>query len=153
MTTMAHAFKKVNMAVPNNRRIWQWLKDHQTGDTGYTYSQVSKALNIKESSSSSLICDMVKRRMMEARRERAPKGASRTMTTYYRALGGEYELLPLPLAKLATLPQPLPPAVEPEPGRWLPSPPQKVTADKFDLDNLTIGEARTLYLKLKEMFK
>ena len=108
-----------------------------------------KLLNNNGCSVSSLVNQMVKRGMLvsvpetlEEFKRRRPTGVGRPSIKLRVSpeLRGTYEWLPL-----------LQPAPKPQPAAS-PEPAPKPETTKLNLDDLTIKEARALYLQLKELF-
>lgn len=133
MNTMTHALRNAGVKTPSQmQRIWQWTHDNP-GTHGRTSREISTALNLPLSNVSSIITDMLRRKMctyeVELDRDNRP-------TRRYRAVGNSYELLQPPVATPA--PITTPPAPEPK--------------GTMNIDHLTIGEARALYNQLKEIF-
>lgn len=125
-----------------SRKIWEMVKSRPD----VLARNLPKLVNKDASSVSSLVHQMVKRGMLVSTPEtvaefkrRKPTGAGRPSIKLRVSpeLRGTYEWLPL-----------LKPAPKP-----VPSPqPEKSQAEKLNLDDLTIKEARALYLQLKELF-
>ena len=128
-----------------SRKIWEMVKSRPD----VLARNLPKLLNSSASNVSSLVNQMVKRGMLVSAPEtmaefkrRKPKGAGRPSLKLRVSpeLRGTYEWLPL--LKPASAPEPTPspqPAPESQPA-------------KLNLDDLTIKEARTLYLELKSLF-
>jgi len=137
-------------------RIWTWLKDHQP----QTAKSIASALHLPQANS--LLSQMERRRMVSYSYEH--DRSTGYTTKRYVAVGREYELLPMtvkatprgkpaPLVALApTISMTASPLLQSKPDAFppwlLPTP-----APQFDLDALTIAEARALYTRLARMFK
>ena len=128
-----------------SRKIWEMVKSRPD----VLARNLPKLLNSSTNSTSSLVNQMVKRGMLvsapetvEEFKRRKPTGAGRPSSKLRVSpeLRGTYEWLPL-----------LQPAPKPEPAPS-PQPAPKPEATKLNLDDLTIKEARTLYLELKALF-
>ncbi len=122
-----------------SQKIWEMVKSRPD----VLARNLPKLLNSSASSVSSLVNQMVKRGMivsvpesMDEFKRRKPKGAGRPSLKLRVSpeLRGTYEWLPL-----------LKPASKPGPA-------QKPQPAKLNLDDLTIKEARALYLELKALF-
>jgi DNA-binding CsgD family transcriptional regulator len=141
MNALTSALKDAGVALPPaGKRIWLWLKDHP----GKTAKDIATALNIEASTSSSQLTKMEQRGMV-AKVYSSVYGDSLRWKTCIP----EYDLLPIhkngiiAKATVTTLPPPIAPKA-PSMGA-LPS-------YKFDMEKLTIEDARTLYLQLKKLF-
>jgi hypothetical protein len=138
MNAMTEAFISAGVKAPTiAERLWRIIKD----EPGLTASQMQKRLPaIKVGSISSQLHLMETRGMVYVKgtKGQGPKG---TAKAYYTDMD-TFQRLPAPKP---TTHKPAPaPAATPDISR--------VAGFVFDLDNLTIREARELYLKLKEMF-
>ena len=140
---MVEAEKKSREEWTLSRKIWEMVKSRPD----VLARNLPKLLNSSANSVSSCVQQMVKRGMlvsvpetMEEFKRRKPTGLGRPSIKLRVSpeLRGTYEWLPLlqPVSKPA-----------PKPA----SPPQPV-AEKPNLENLTIKEARALYLELKKLF-
>lgn len=137
MNTITHAFKAAGIKTPTQiERIWTWLKDHQPQSA----KAIEVALHLPQASS--MLSQMEKRGMVTSKLVYDVR-TGRT-TKQFNAVGREYELLPLPRE---AKPGPAP-AVTGQPAMNNAAP-----ADKFNLDSLTIAEARALFARLSQMFK
>jgi hypothetical protein len=139
MNAMTEAFIAAGAKAPTiAQRVWRIIKD----EPGLTQSQMFKRLPaIAKGSISSQLHLMEKRGMVYVKGTKGG-GPTGTSKAYYTDLD-HYERLPLPKGNGKT--------AEPAPAPALGLAPP-TTAKKFDLDGLTIGEARALYKQLKEMF-
>jgi len=150
MTTMNLAIKNALLLPPLNKRIWLWLKDHPNK----TAREIELAIGeTRPGHVSNAVSDLHSRGMLSAcavNQSVYPHGRKtnrgRSFVNVYTALGSEFELLPRPktpskvIAK-HTANTPVPPT-------------QEKPVEKFaiNIENMTLNEARTLYLKLKEFF-
>jgi len=89
-TSIAKALRKAGGAIPANRRIWEWLKEH--GD--HTGAEVSAALNIPLAASSSIISQMKSRKMIKVSDKHSEHLGRKV--GYYTTIGRNFEVLPLP---------------------------------------------------------
>jgi hypothetical protein len=138
MNAMTEAFISAGVKAPTiAERLWRIIKD----EPGLTANQLHKRMPaIKVGSISSQLHLMETRGMVYVKgtKGQGPKG---TAKAYYTDME-TFQRLPAP-----------------KPTTHMPAPAPAATPDisqptgfVFDLDNLTIREARELYLKLKEMF-
>jgi hypothetical protein len=138
MNAITYALKAAGVATPTQSElIWRRVKEQP----GMTAKGIGMSLtSIKKSSISTLLSAMEKRGMVYTKRD---AGRARKYYTDMTA----YELLPLP----KPLPKVTPPAkIEVE---YCQSSPLVVTPPKaFNLDDLTVREARALYEQLHKMF-
>ena len=129
------------------KRIWVWLNDHQPQSA----KAVAAALSIPEASS--LLSMMERRRMVTSTKDL--NRSTGFVIKRYSTVGREYELLPMP-KKIKSV-ETAKPIINPAPALVTIAPPAIQTiapaANKFDLDTLTIAEARALYIRLAKMFK
>lgn len=152
-TTMENAMKEAGITIPQNKRIWTYLKDHP-GSTG---AAIAAALKIPANNVSTLCADMVKRGMLEQaeQRMRVPmgRGFGERYVLFYSVspkLRGEYELLPMPK-------KPKPPAQEqaevaenvtlPEKTPFVP-----VFNPEAFVQPLKLAEVKELYVYLRNFF-
>ena len=132
--------------LPQTQRIWMWLNDHQPQSA----KQIATAMKLPQASS--LLCQMEKRGMVTSTVEHDRfTGHNSKM---FRTVGKEYQLLPRPLKPVVPKPtaqvfalrfQPIDPA---EPVQC-----SQAGPTAFDIDTLTIAEARALYKRLATMFQ
>lgn len=151
MNAMTRALKTSGLQLPTqNERIWRTIKDHP----GLTAVALAPKVGIKVVNVSSLCGAMVKRGMLEVRKEplrvRSGLGFHMRNVLVYRVHPRmeSYELLPLPLpqdkkAKVANV-TPTHTAKQVT----------NVTAERPapDVDHLTLGQARELYKVLHQLF-
>ena len=151
MNSMTEAFIRAGAKAPTiAERLWRIIKD----EPGLTANQLQKRMPaIKVGSISSQLHLMETRGMVYVKgtKGQGPKG---TAKAYYTDME-RYERLPVPKPSKAPVKEPAVPPIapvkHPDPFLFdLCSPRGSTFA--LDLDNLTIREARELYLKLKEMF-
>ena len=141
MNAMTEAFISAGVRAPTiAERLWRIIKD----EPGLTFSQLCKRLPaIKVGSISSQLHLMETRGMVYVKgtKGQGPKG---TAKAYYTDMD-TFQRLPAP-KPTTHKPAPAPATTTTTPDISQP------TGNVFDLDSLTIREARELYLKLKEMF-
>ena len=143
MTTMTEALKKVGVTVPHNKRIWLWLKDHP----GKTAKEISAALNIPMTIVYTVAGDMHKRKMLKIEKQVLSYNRGKfgpPEVNIYTALGKEFELLPMPKRKKPVTYVKRP---EPFPVKPIPEKPKK-----FNVEDMSVSEARELYDQLKKIF-
>lgn len=137
---------------PLMERIWLYVKDHP----GVLSSRLHKILKEESSAVSSLVLQMTKREMLVREKQSQPyRGAPSFYLRVNPKMRGVYELLPKPkkpntqiAVSVQTLPQAPAPAVVSESKEKL----QPVNAETFDLESLTIREARQLQVRLYQLF-
>lgn len=153
---MTNALISAGVPLPTQReRLWRLVKD----SPGRTAKSVALQSGEPHNSTSSILSGMVARGMLQEKllplRVKAGRGTAVRKVTHYWALGSTYELLPPPrkegkkAATLALVPAPTAPSAQACAAAPAPAPPPDMT---LDIEHLTIGEARSLYLKLKGMF-
>ena len=157
MSDMQTALKQA-LASPNaqvkiksmNEQCWLWLRDHPAGS--------NRSLNkIFKREVSGVLWDLVHRGMLTSQTI-SDKRVCSTPFKLYSVIGKEYDLLPrikkqakpvksanLNTVNCLTVLADYPP-MNPEPFKV------EVTAD-FDIEGLTLGQARALYAKLSLIFK
>jgi len=129
MNSIAIALKTAGVKTPpQTQRIWTHLHDSPRALIGIPSKEISKALGISNGNVSSLLSGMARRGMVTY----TVDGRSRR----YKSVGAEYDLRPLAAGKPAAAVTVVPVAAP----------------AKFDLDSLTVREARELYNQLKRMF-
>ena len=171
MNAMVQALKDAGIKTPpQTQRIWQWLKDNDRSGQGKPASDISLALGVPMSNVSTLLSDMVNRKMISYVDHVSLRHKSRKLR-YYKAVGHTYELLPRPKAvrteavkadlnrllrdKLDAMPI----AGKVEHHEAAPMQREQMNNQVLmlrrpvNIDNMTIGEARELYTKLKGMFE
>jgi len=144
MNTMTTAIKSAGLAVPANKRVWLWLKDHPNKTAG----EIACALGIaRESNVPGVLNDLVSRGMaVSAVVPRAPNvRRGPAFVKAYCARGAEFELLPrrkktptAPAKHFADTP--------------VPAPEKVVGKSEINIENMTLTDARALYMRLKEFF-
>ena len=138
MNAMTEAFISAGVKAPTiAERLWRIIKD----EPGLTATQMQKRMPaIKVGSISSQLHLMEQRGMVYVKgtKGQGPKGTAKAYHTDME----RYERLPVPVPTKAPVKVPIEPVSAPKGDDW----------PAFDLDNLTIREARELYLKLKGMF-
>ena len=137
-TQMVQAFQKAGVKMTKAERIWRYLKDKP----GRTVKQLEQNLHMK--SISSPIHYMHTGGLLRVEQDRC----NGRITNLYYAKGEEFYSEGLyarsnkpKTAKTPAAPQPVMQAA-----------PTPVSNQTPNLDNLTIAEARNLYLQLKKMF-
>lgn len=152
MTTMLLALKNAQLAVPLNKRIWLWLKDHPDK----TCPELEKALGESRSGHvSNALHDLICRGMISKRgvapRSHPTRRRGRQLINAYSALGAEFDLLP---KRRTDLPEVIAKHAASTPVPHAPPAPEKpVGKFAIDIENMTLSEAHALYLKLQEFFK
>ena len=137
MNTITAALKNAGVAVPPlSKRIWLWLKDHPNK----TSREICTALNAPHSQVATLTNQMLKRGMLEK-----TNGGGHENPLRWKTCIPEYERLPIrkasaPIAKATyvTLPPPVAPSMN---SRY-----------NFDIEKLTLEDARVIYAQLKKLF-
>jgi hypothetical protein len=150
MTTMNLAIKNTLSVPPLNKRIWLWLKDHPNK----TAREIELAIGeTRPGHVSNSVSDLYTRGMVSARAvnnsvypNARKTNRGRSFVNVYAALGSEFELLPRPKTPSKVI-------AKHTANTPVPSEPEKPVA-KFaiNIENMTLSEARALYLKLKEFF-
>ena len=147
MTAMTEAIKSAGLAVPVNKRVWLWLKDHPNKTAG----EISCALGVpREGNIPGVLNDLLSRGMVVSTMvPRAPnvlRGPA--FVKSYSTRGARFELLPrrkIPLTSpakhFADTPTPAP---EPE---------KVVGKFAINVENMTLRDAKALYLQLKAIFE
>lgn len=140
---VAVALKKAGLRTPSQMlQIWTWVKDHPR----VLATDIGSTLPIPMSSVSSVLAQLVARKMMQGKKEWSVH-AKRELT-YYTAIGKTYELLP------DVRPKPLKPSAPA--SLAVAEPAQEPTPTRSTIeemtDRLTVGEARALYRVLDRMF-
>lgn len=161
MTAMETAMVNAGIKPPSaKQRVWQAIKE--SGTQGSTHNALKRRLSaMSESSISVALCELYNRAMVYREKVPAHPGKLGSTTVWnYKTDMERYELLPPPGVvrkdpkkikrrpaktvssppKVMAMPGPIT-YVGPEPTKAVPS-----------LDDLTIAEARALYLKLHKMF-
>lgn len=155
MNQITEAFMKAGVKAPSvKERLWQHIRANQ----GHTAHQIAKVLrSIPSSTIASQLSDMERRGMVFVKGAKAATTWGRSTVKAYHSDMTTYELLPvlaqfrrdkpaaLIKAPVATTPAPTPSAAPQAPAA-APAAPQ------FNLEALTLAEARALYLQLHKMF-
>lgn len=149
MNTMTAAIKSAGLAVPINKRVWLWLKDHPNKTAG----EIACALGIaREANVPGTLNDLASRGMVVStivpRAHNVRRGPA--LVKAYSTRGAEFELLPrrkktptAPAKHFADTPVPKP-APEPE---------KVVGKFAINVENMTLRDAKALYMQLKEIFE
>ena len=148
MNSIAQTPKTIPNArpIPQMQRVWLWLNEHQPQSA----KQVALALHLPHAPG--LLSQMENRCMVRSTVELDQ--STQRHVKKFRVVGREYEYLPLPFTPIAAKPtaqvfelrfQPTDPA---EPVQL-----SQAGPTAFDLDTLTIAEARALYKRLATMFQ
>lgn len=147
MTAIERALRTAGAPLPSQtQRIWMWLKDHQPQSA----KQVAAAMHLPQASS--MLSQMEKRRMVTSTLDYDRSTCRHTKK--FHTVGREYEYLPLPIKPVVVKPTAqvfaiqFPPSVAPEAVQC-----SQAGPTAFDLDSLTIAEARALYKRLAPMFQ
>lgn len=141
MTTIGKAIKDAGIAIPTNKRIWQWLKDQGKPRTS---AEIGHALNLKASISSSILSQMQVRRMVAGDKQFS-NHVGRSVT-YYTAIGKSFVVLPVP-KDLAVLPASKTPITD----EIIDVEPKQSKTDAL-LSTLSVVDAYDLYQRLHAMF-
>lgn len=137
---MSKAIKDAGIAPPVNKRIWQWLKDNGS----HTGLEIATALNIPSSASSSMLSQMLVRKMVAGVKKRSEH--LKRDVTYYSAIGRSFVVLPVP-KKI----DPKPPEPENQVVVLEKIEPKKPRVDEI-LETLSVVDAFALYERLDHMF-
>ena len=149
MNTMTIALKNAGLTVPVNKRVWLWLKDHPSK----TVLEIKNGLG--EASDKPIynaMHDLAARGMVSVTKVKPLRHANEpgpSLVNKYTTLGSEFELLP----KRKTPPTVVAKHVASTPTPVTQKEPEKVVG-KFaiNIENMTLADARALYLQLKEFF-
>jgi hypothetical protein len=162
MNAITHALKIAGVRTPTQpERVWYVIKDNP----GITSSRVAQTTGLKHNNVSSLASTMVSRGMLiqnaQQLRVKGPRGSwiVRKVATYTvdPRMNGEYEMLPAPAKPKAAVITPAPEFAEFEMSRrsqaaCIPAPVAPPAKAKTNIDHLTLGEARSLYDALHQLF-
>ena len=135
---------------PLMERIWLYVKDHP----GVLSAHLHRILKEEANAVSPMVSQMAKREMLIREKQSPPyRGVPSFYLRVNPKMRGVYELLPEPKkpnTQIAVSVQKLPqaPAVVSEPKEKL----QPVNVETFDLESLTIREARQLQARLNQLF-
>lgn len=139
---------------PYTEQAWLWLRDHPR-------SRLQTLNKVFKREMASTVSNLKTRGMLKTEIERDPRTNNRKIS-FYSVLEKEYDLLPMPALKAPPkakkLPEPAPTAI-PAPAEVpvtiaIPSPEPVVTVTPdFDIDALTLGQARALFAKLSRILK
>ncbi len=149
MTVMEQALKEAGVATRTiPERVWHYVKDHG----GTACFDIAVDLKMPFDRVATVAGLLVKRKMLEVRQEsrrvHGSKGTMRYINVYSvpRSMTF-YTVLPLP--KAGKVAKPVAPLAVVQP---CPTPAPVVEKPKFDLDSLTLREAKSLYDQLKRLF-
>ncbi len=156
MTVMEQALRDAGVKLKTHKElIWQFLKDHPSQSA----AALVAALKLPPERVNNSLWMMERRGMVAStthvEREHSSRGNYRNIKRY-TAVGATFEMLPL-VKKAVTrvsqkaVPQPVT-AVEPQQEKPATLVQQAKKVEDFDLDGLTIRQARALYDKLHRMF-
>jgi len=143
MNAMTEALKTAGVPLPSIAQIlWKAIKESQ----GITRTELGKRLShINPNSVNSRLHDLQKRGMVYTKKIKFRD----TYTNAYYTDMGEFRMLPHVTTKPESESEPKPEArTKPQASTPAPTPPSR----SFDLDTMTVGEARALYAQLKRMF-
>lgn len=143
MNAMTEALKTAGVPLPSIAQIlWKVIKESQ----GITRTELGKRLShINPNSVNSRLHDLQKRGMAYTRKI---KFRNAYANAYYTDMD-EFRMLPHVTTKPESGSEPKPEArPKPQASTPAPTPPSR----SFDLDTMTVGEARALYAQLKRMF-
>lgn len=144
MNAMTEALKTAGVPLPSIAQIlWKAIKESQ----GVTRTELGKRLShINPNSVNSRLHDLQKRGMVYTKKIKFRN----TYTNAYYTDMGEFRMLPHVTTKPESGSEPKPEArPRPQTSTPAPTPPSR----SFDLDTMTVGEARALYAQLKRMFE
>ena len=127
------------------QRIWMWLNDHQPQSA----KQISMALKMPQASS--LLSQMEQRRMVVTTPHL--NRSSGITIKLYSVVGREYAYLTLPPKPVVAKPTAQVFAIQFQPTEPVQCSQAAPTPAAFDLDSMTIAEARALYTRLASMFR
>lgn len=163
MTQMQEKLKTAGVALTQMQRLWMKIKDYPNK----TAKELRVLSGVQQGSIFSLLAQMERRNMVQAQKDmRIWRDTRRSLKVYSTNLH-EYELLPVPyLVVKPSKPHALAPAAAPGLGirqvsvlplkRAAPDSPSPVEVEGLNdvkfIDNLTVGQARLLYQKLRGMF-
>lgn len=137
-TIVAKALREAGVSIPLNQRVWQWVHDHKE----QTSKEIGVALNEAQGNVSSVLGDMVLRKMMYVtKRQSAHKGGP----------VGYYSVNPK-MKTFKLLPKTKPVVAAPVVVASIPEPTLAVQRPKFSLESLSVTEAYGLYKDLHVMF-
>ena len=147
MNSIIQAMQAAQVPMPSQmQRIWMWLNDHQP----QSGKQIELALKLPHAYS--LLCQMEQRHMVSSTVE-YDRSSNRNIKKFC-TVGKTYEILPMPHKPVVAKPTAqvfdvrFQPIEAPEPVQF-----SQAGPTAFDLDTLTIAEARALYKRLASMFK
>lgn len=158
MTVMEQALKQAGVALPTiPERIWTYIKDHPRS----TCFDISSVFKLPFNQVATVAGLLVRRKMLcvEKDRRRARGVSYARLINLYTVPPNMpfYTVLPLGPARhpkkgrVASV-KPELKAVPTLPAVEIPAPTPAPQVDKFDLDALTVGEAKLLYERLHRMF-
>lgn len=152
MNAITHALKLAGVRTPTQpERIWRVIKDHP----GITSSRVAEITGVPHNNTSSLAKTMVDRGMLtmdtQQLRVKGPRGSwivrKVAVFTVDPRMNGEYEMRPAPLKPKAAVT-----FVAPKAAVTPAKEPAAPATPKTNIDHLTLGEARSLYDALHQLF-
>lgn len=133
---------------PYTEQAWLWLRDHPR-------SRLQTLNKVFKREMASTVNNLKSRGMLKTEIERDPRTNNRKIS-FYSVLEKEYDLLPMPALKAPPkakkLPEPAPTVIPAPIAIPSPEPVVTVTPD-FDIDALTLGQARALFAKLSRILK
>lgn len=133
---------------PYTEQAWLWLRDHPR-------SRLQTLNKVFKREMASTVNNLKIRGMLKTEIERDPRTNNRHIS-FYSVLEKEYDLLPMPALKAPPkakkLPEPAPTVIPAPIAIPSPEPVVTVTPD-FDIDALTLGQARALFAKLSRILK
>lgn len=143
MNSIIQAMQTAGVRLPSQtHRIWTWVQDHQPQSA----KQIALALKLPQASS--LLSQMEQRGMVTSTPHH--DRSSGLTIKMFRVVGKEYEMLPLPFKPAVAKPTAQVIVADFKP---VAAPSTAPSPTAFDLDVLTIAEARDLYKRLARMFK
>ena len=147
MNDITIALKTAGVKLPSQmKRIWTYIKDHPNT----TRDTLGKALNLPAGNISSLLTQMLNRKMItrtEDSRRIMRSGISKFETVWvYNTDMGEYEILPVCKKKAE------PARSAPGPVLHVTPPPVPALLTTRNIPDMKLSDARDLYLELKKYF-
>ena len=134
---------------PLMERVWLYVKDHP----GVLTSHLSGILKEDSGSISSIVSQMANREMLLREKQAKPyKGVPSYYLRVNPKMRGEYELLPLPNKPNAQINVSVEKLQPVQPENKVVEEKQSISVETFDLESLTIREARQLQARLNQLF-
>lgn len=142
MTNLNGALKNARLAIPLNRRIWNFLADNPA----HSSVEIAAALSVPRGNVSSCLSDMEKRTMLDRTKESTSRRhGTRGMASYRYIINprmrGQFEILPRVNGR------------EPDPVMVADIHPTPPPPRSSIIDSLSAREALAAYHALRTMFK